>query len=376
MIKKIFLITLIYCLSGLFLFSCAKEKEATEPIRLGVVGAHSGDMARYGVPSVNAAKLVVEKINAKGGVLGRNVELIVEDDACKSDIAKNIATDLVLNNVHAVLGHTCSEATRAALSIYKDSNIICMSPSANNPMLTRSGDYPNFFRTIAPHDSQASLGVDFALKKLKVKKIAVLHDQKDYGKGLAEYAKQFLEESDKANVVLYEGITPNAMDYTAAARTIKESGAQAVIFGGYYPEAAKIVVHMRKKNMDIPFISDDAVRNDQFIKAAGEYAEGVYATGLKDISENPLAIEAIEEHKKVYGKDPGAFFLEAYSATLALLNAIEKADTAEYESVVKALREEPVDTPHGKIKFDEQGDAVGIGFAMYKVKNGVYVEIK
>ncbi|MBW1813750.1 MAG: branched-chain amino acid ABC transporter substrate-binding protein [Deltaproteobacteria bacterium] len=374
--KNLFLIILIFCLSGFFLFSCEKKEEATGPIKLGVAGAHSGDLASYGIPSINAAKLVVEEINAKGGVLGRKIELFIEDDACKPELATNTATKLISQQVHVVLGHICSGATKAALGIYKDSNIICMSPSATNPSLTQSGNYPNFFRTIASDDSQARLEVDFTLKELKVTKIAVLHDKGDYGKGLAEFVKQFLEESDKAEVVLYEGVTPNAVDYTAVVQKIKRSGAQAVIFGGYHPEASKIVMQMRKKNIDIPFISDDGVRDDTFIKVAGEYAEGVYATGPKDISTNPLAIAAVEAHKKVYGKDPGAFFLEAYSATLALLNAIEKAGSTDYEAVSKALRTELVDTPHGKIKFDERGDAIGVGFAMYQVQKSVYVEIK
>jgi len=374
--KKLFLMTFIFCLIGLFLFSCEKKEEVTGPIKLGVAGAHSGDLASYGIPSINAAKLVVEEINAKGGVLGRKIELFIEDDACKPEIATNTATKLISQQVHVILGHICSGATKAALGIYKDSNIICMSPSATNPSLTQSGDYPNFFRTIASDDSQARLEVDFALNVLKVSKIAVLHDKGDYGKGLAEFAKQFLEESDKAEVVLYEGITPNAVDYTAVVQKIKRSEAQAVIFGGYHPEASKLVMQMRKKGMDIKFISDDGVRDDTFIKVAGEYAEGVYATGPKDISTNPLAVAAVEAHKKVYGKDPGAFFLEAYSATLALLNAMEKAGSTDYEAVSKALRKELVDTPHGKIKFDERGDAVGVGFAMYRVKNGVYVEVK
>jgi branched-chain amino acid transport system substrate-binding protein len=374
--KKPFLVAIGFCFSALLLFSCGKKEQTAEPIRLGVAGAHSGDLASYGIPSINAAKLVVDEINAKGGILGRKVELFIEDDVCKPEIATNTATKLISQNVHVVLGHICSGATRAALGIYKDSNVICMSPSATNPPLTQSGDYPNFFRTIASDDAQARLEVDFALRVLKLKKIAVLHDKGDYGKGLAEFAKKFLEDSGKADVVLYEGVTPGAVDYSAVVQKIKRSEAEAVIFGGYHPEASKIVMQMRKKGMNTIFISDDGVRDDTFIKVAGEYAEGVYATGPKDISTNPLAIAATEAHKKVYGKDPGAFFLEAYSATLALLNAIESAGSTDYNAVSQALRTTLVNTPHGKIKFDERGDAIGVGFAMYQVQKGAYVEIK
>jgi branched-chain amino acid transport system substrate-binding protein len=348
---------------------------AADTIKLGVAGPHSGDLASYGIPTVKAAELVVKEVNAKGGVLGKQVELLVEDDVCKPEVATNTATKLISEKVDVVLGHICSGATKAALGIYKDSNIIAMSPSATNPALTQSGDYPNFYRTIASDDAQAKLEVDFALNVLKVKKVAVLHDKGDYGKGLAEFAKGFLEKSPKAEVVLYEGITPGAVDYSAVVQKIKRSRAEAVIFGGYHPEASKIVSQMRKKRMKTFFISDDGVKDDTFIKVAQKYAEGVYATGPKDVSKNPMAIAATEAHKKAYGQDPGAFFLNAYAAALALLNGVEQAGSTDYNAVEKALRTQFVETPLGKIRFDDKGDAVGVGFSMYQVQNGVYVEL-
>jgi branched-chain amino acid transport system substrate-binding protein len=357
-------------------FAISGTALAAEPIKLGIAGAHSGDLASYGIPTIKAAELVVEKVNLLGGVLGRKVVLLKEDDACKPEVATNTATKLVSQKVDVVLGHICSGATKAALGIYKESNIIAMSPSATNPALTQSGDYPNFYRTIASDDAQAKLDVDFAINTLKLKKIAVIHDKGDYGKGFAEFAKTFLQDSGKAEVVLFEGITPGAVDYSAIVQKIKRSKAEAVIYGGYHPEASKIVAQMRKKRMKTLFISDDGVKDDTFIKVAGKYAEGVYASGPKDTSKNPMNIAAVEEHKKRYGADPGAFFINAYSATLALLNAIEKAGSTDYDALSKALRNEWVETPIGKIRFDERGDAIGAGFSVYQVQNGVYVELK
>ena len=367
-----FIAVLVVC--GVFLIT--GRGIAADTVKLGVAGAHSGDLASYGIPSVKAAELVVKDINAKGGVLGREVVLLVEDDVCKPEVATNTATKLLSQGVHVVMGHICSGATKAALAIYKAENIICMSPSATNPPLTQSGEYPTFYRTIASDDAQARLEVDYAINVLKAKKIAVLHDKGDYGKGLAEFAKAFIEKDSRAEVVLYEGVTPGAVDYSAVVQKIKRFKADAVIFGGYHPEASKIVMQMRKKRMDTAFISDDGVKDDTFIKVAGEFAEGVYATGPKDTSKNPLAIAATEAHRKAYGSDPGAFFLNAYAATQALLNAIEKAGSTDYEKVSQALKTEDVETPLGKIRFDAKGDAIGIGFSIYQVKDGVYVEVK
>ena len=349
---------------------------AADTIKLGIAGAHSGDLASYGLPSVKAAELVVKDINARGGILGKKVELLIEDDACKPEMATNTATKLVSKKVDIVMGHICSGATKAALGIYNDARIIVMSPSATNPELTQSGQYPNFFRTIASDDTQAKLEVDFAMNRLKVKTIAVLHDKGDYGKGLAEYARKFAAATKNVKVVLYEGITPGAVDYSAIVQKIKQSGAEAVIYGGYHPEAASIVSQMRKKGLKTIFISDDGVKDITFIKVAGKNAEGVYATGPKDTSKNPLAIAANEAHKKTYGSEPGAFYLNAYAATQAILNAIQKAKSTDYTKVSHALHTYAVDTPLGKIKFDKKGDAIGAGFTMYQVRNGVYVEVK
>jgi branched-chain amino acid transport system substrate-binding protein len=349
---------------------------AEDTIKIGVAGSHSGDLASYGLPSVKAAELVVKDVNARGGILGKKMELVVEDDVCKPEVAANIATKLASRGVVAVIGHICSGATKAALGIYKDANIIVISPSATNPELTMSGRYPNFFRTIAPDDAQAKLEVEYALTVLRVKKIAVLHDKGDYGKGLAEYAKKFITDSKGAEVVLYEGVTPGAVDYSSVVQKIKRSNAEAVIFGGYHPEASSIVGQLRKRRLQTIFLSDDGVKDDTFIKVAGKYAEGVYATGPKDTTKNPLAIVAVGAHRKTYGSDPGAFFLNAYAATQAIVNAIQKAKSTDYRAVQKALRTTYVETPLGKISFDGKGDAIGVGFSVYQVRNGVYVQVR
>ncbi|MRR18109.1 MAG: branched-chain amino acid ABC transporter substrate-binding protein, partial [Deltaproteobacteria bacterium] len=335
-----------------------------------------GDLVSYGIPTIHAAELVAKKVNAQGGIAGKKLVLLIEDEACKPELATNAATKLVSAKVNAVIGHICSGATKAALRTYKDAGIIVISPSVTSPELTLSGQYPNFHRTIGPDNVQARLVADFVLKTLRLTKFAVIHDKGDYGKGFAEYAKKYLEDSPGAKVVLYEGITPGAVDYSAIVQKIKYSGADVVVYGGYHPEAASVVQLMRKRGMKTVFISDDGVKDQTFIKVAGPAAEGVYASGPKDTTKNPLAIAAITEHRKVYGSEPGAFYLNAYSAMLAIVNAITKSGSTEYKSVHKALRTSATDTPLGKIKFNDQGDAIGAGFSIYQVKNGTYVELK
>jgi branched-chain amino acid transport system substrate-binding protein len=349
---------------------------AADTIKIGVAGPHSGDLASYGLPTVNAAKIIADKINAGGGINGKMIELLVEDTVCKPEVATNTATKLVSDGAQMILGGICSGSTKAALPIYLNAGILVMSPSATNPPLTQSGEYPNFHRTIAPDDAQAKLVVDFAIGKMGYTKIAVIHDKGDYGKGFAEFAKHFIEASGKAEVTLFEGVTPGQVDYSAIVQKVKQSGAETVIFGGYHPEASKIITMMKKKRLDATFISDDGVKDQTFVKVAQENAEGAYASGPKDTSNNPLSKQAVQEHKDTFGSDPGAFYENAYAAMLAMTNAAAKAGSTDLEALKKALQTEPVETPLGPITFDERGDAIGVGFSIYQVQNGQWVELK
>lgn len=373
--RKTALIIMLVLFTASFVFAGGEQEAAADtPIVIGVAGAHSGDLASYGLPSVNAAELVVEMYNANGGVLGRQIELVIEDDQCKEEVASNTAAKVVGENVVAVIGHICSGATEAALSIYKDSEVITVSPSATKTSLTLSGSYPNFLRTIAHDDAQGLLAGTFVIDELGLKKVAVLHDKGAYGKGFAEVCKSVLEDAG-IDVVLFEGLTVGAPDYSAAINKIGNSGAEGVIWGGYHPEASKLVSQMRSKGMDLPFVSDDGVKDPTFIEVAKASAEGVYATGPQDTTSNPIAMEAAASHAAKYGEDYGAFFLNAYAATQAVLNAIEKAGTTDYDAVLAALKSEYVETPLGKISFDEKGDVIGFGFSVFQVQDGVYVEL-
>lgn len=367
--RNLLMIALALLLVGSFAF--ARGGGEDDVIKIGVGGVHSGDLASYGLPTVNAVKLVVEKVNAAGGLLGKQIELVVEDDGCAPDIAANTATKLVSEGVVAVIGHICSGATATALPIYEESGIVAISPSATNPDLA---DSPNFFRTIAPDDAQGELQATFLVQELGVDKVAILHDKGDYGKGLAEFARYYLEQAG-VDVVMFEGITVGAVDYSAIINRVRAAGVDAVVFGGYHPEASKLVDQGRRSGLLIPFISGDGVKDDTFIKVAGSAAEGVYATGPRDTSSNPMDAMAKQEHIDKYGEEPGAFFMNAYAATLALINAIEKAGSTDFDAIVAALTSNYVDTPLGAISFADNGNTIGVGFSVYQVQNLEYVQV-
>jgi branched-chain amino acid transport system substrate-binding protein len=369
--KKVFTV-LVLLLAASALFANGGSEGGV--IKIAVVGPHSGDLASYGIPTIKAAELVVAEWNEKGGVLGKQIELIIEDDVCKPEVAANSAAKVVGEGVVAVIGHICSGATKSALGIYNEAGVPAISPSATNPALTQSGDYPNFFRTIASDDAQAATDAEFIAEVLGLKTVAVLHDKQDYGKGFADFSVISLEALG-VEIALYEGITAGAVDYSAILNKIANSDAEAIVYGGYHPEASKLVQQMSQMGLDIPFVSDDGVKDDTFIQVAGEYAEGVYASGPMDTSSNPMSQKAVADHQSTYGEEPGAFFINAYAGTIALLTAIENAGSTDGDAIMDALRSNYVDTPLGSISFDEKGDAIGVGFAVYQVQNGAYVEL-
>lgn len=368
--KSLLMLASILC--ALMLGATAHADEGK--IRIGVQGAHSGDLASYGVPSLNAVKIVVDEINAKGGINGKMVEVVAQDDQCKPELATNAATKLISDKVTAVIGPICSGPTTASLPLFQNAPMIAISPTATTPALTESGKNPLFMRTVAKDNAQAKLTSDFMLNKLKAKKVAYLHDNGDYGKGFVEYNRELMEKGG-AETVLFEAVTPDAVDFTAVVRKLRRQKPDIVVFGGYQPVASKLVQQMRRDRLATPFLGPDGVKDETFLKMTGKDSEGVYASYPKDTTTLPEYQKAREAHLRAYGSEPGFGYYNAYAATEALLDAIAKTGSLDTEELNKALRENVVDTPLGKIRFNANGDAAGMGLSIYQVKNGKFEEL-
>jgi len=349
---------------------------AADTIKIGVPGAHSGELASYGLPTLNAVNLVVDEYNAKGGILGKQIEVIAFDDACKAEIATNAATKLISDGVVGIIGHICSPAGKAAMPLYNNAKIVAISGSITSPSMTLSGENPYFFRTVANDTASAVAGADYVINALQAKKVAILHDNSEYGKGYAEQAAENLKKSGSVEVVLFEAITPGAADYSSVIRKVRNVKAEVLMWGGYYPEASKLLSNMNSLDAVIPMIGPDGLKDQGFVELAGADAENVYASGPTDTSANPVSKYYAEKHQAKYGAAPGAFFDNGISAAIALLNAIEKAGTTDSAKIIDALHKEDVETAVGTIHFDEHGDAVGVGMSIYQIQNGQYVEMK
>lgn len=345
-------------------------------VKIGVVGAHSGELAPYGIPTLNAVKMVVDEINHKGGFLGKKIKVISADDTCSPSVASQKAEQMIREKVVAVIGHTCSSSTLSALPFYNKSGVLCISPSATNADLTLSGNYPYFFRSVANDKIQAKVQVDFAIHRLHAQKAAILYVKDDYGKGMASLARQYFEESGLVTVTLFESVTQGLSDFSQVVEKIKKSGSDLVVWEGYYPEAFLLIKQMRSKNIKASLIGSDGIHVDKFVKAVREWPEDIYATSPQGWEKkNIIAIKAINDYKARFGSDPGPFFINAYSSAMALTNAMKRSESTECSDLAKTLRSEFVDTPLGRISFDEKGDVVGTSFSVYQLKGLSFKEV-
>lgn len=375
--KKILLLLLI--ITAFVLPSFSNGSADGDVIMLAVTGPYSGDLAPYGVPTSEAAKIIVDKVNEAGGVQGRQIKLIVEDDICDPNQATLVANKLIAKNVVAVIGPVCSGAAASAMDTYLSENIPVISPSATNPNLTL--DYANFFRTIAGDDKQGVRQADFLVKTLKSKKIAVIHDQQDYGKGLADGTKENLEKLG-AEITLYEGVTAGAVDYSAIVSKIINAKVDAFVYGGYDADGSKLIGQLRAKSFAGNIVVGDGFKGEQFLKLAGDSAEGVFATGPKDYTETEAYKNAVAEYKAMNnGNTPGTFYAEGYAATMILIELLKEVNlsdtkTTRQEITDMLLSGKSFDTAVGTISFDKNGNSVGTGFNVYQVSNGAFITIE
>lgn len=347
---------------------------AADTIKIGVQGAHSGDLASYGVPSLNAAKIVIDEANAKGGINGKKIELVAQDDQCKPELSTNAATKLISDKVRMVMGPICSGATNAALPMFESADIISISPTATTPALTLEGKHPLFLRTVANDNAQAQLTSSYIRDVLKAKKVAYLHDNGEYGKGFAEQNRKILENAG-IETVLFEAVTPDAVDFSSVVRKLRRAKADVLVFGGYQNTASKLVQQMRRDRVKTPLVGPDGVKDETFLKMTGKDSEGVLASYPKDTSSLEMYKKAREAHVARFGSEPGFGYYNAYAAMQAILRAIETAgENADTAKLMEALKTNSVDTPLGKLTFNKSGDAAGLGLSIYEVKGGKFVE--
>ncbi len=353
------------------LFSIGGSVLAADRIKIGLMGPMTGSWASEGQEMKQVIDLLAEEINAKGGVLGKQLEILSADDGGDARTAALAAQRLVTQSVAGVIGTYGSAVTEASQNIYDEAKIIQIANGSTAIRLTEKG-LKNFFRTCPRDDEQAKVAVD-TIKKLGVKKLAILHDNSTYAKGLADEAKGLIEKDKGTEIVIFEALTPKEQDYTTILTKLKAAQPDFVFFTGYYSEAGLLLKQKKEMGWNVAFMGGDATNNPDLVKTAGkDAAVGFYFLSAplpKDLP-GEEAKAFLATFTKKYGHSPNSIYaVLAGDGLRVMVAAIDGAKSIETDKMSDYLHSKLKDFPGltGKISFNDKGDRVGEVYRVYKV---------
>jgi len=376
MTRKPWLILL--CVVGVFaLTSCTGAKsDSTSEIAIGEFGSLTGTTATFGISTKNGIDMAVDDLNKAGGLLGKKVRVIVEDDQGKPEEAQTVVTKLITKDqVMAVLGEVASSRTMAAAPVAQQNGIPLISPSSTNPKVTEIGDY--IFRVCFIDPFQGLVMAKFAANTLKVKKVAILRDIKnDYSVGLAQvFADNFKKMG--GNIVANESYSEGDTDFSAQLTSIKSKNPEAVFMPGYYTEVGLVVRQARKLGLNIPFMGGDGWDSPSLVQIGGDAVNGSYYSNHFSVSDpSPKIQKFVADYKARYSVTPDALAGLGYDAASVLFDAIKRANSTDGTKVRDAIAStKDFDGITGKITIDKDRNAVKPAVVL-QVKDGKlqYVE--
>jgi branched-chain amino acid transport system substrate-binding protein len=376
MYKKLALLLLVLVLTLPAFTGCQKEAGV---IKIGLEGPMTGDYAYEGEGFEKAVRLLVDQTNEAGGLLGRQIELVVEDDAGDPTQAALVAQRLVDAGVVAVIGAYNSTATEPASEIYNEAGLFHITPSSTATRLTEKG-FKRFFRVCFLDDRQGLFAATFMKDVLGAQNVGILHDNSTYAQGLAEHTKRYAEEMG-LNVAFYDAINPEDQDFSPILTTIGGAALDAVYFTGYHAQGGLLLKQTGELGLDLNWVMGNACNNPELIQIGGlENAVGVYITTEplpKDV-DYPEAKEFVADFEAAYDMSPDSvWWMMAAEAFNVIRYAIEQTESTDSEVLANFLHDEVKDFPGltGPILgWDEKGDRLGTIHLAYIIdENGDFV---
>jgi branched-chain amino acid transport system substrate-binding protein len=345
---------------------------ASAQIKIATAGPMTGEYAAFGQQMRAGAEQAVADINKAGGVLGQQLALEVGDDACDPKQAVSVANDLASKGVKLVAGHFCSSSSIPASKVYAEEGILQISPASTNPTYTDAGSW-NTFRVCGRDDQQGLVAGNYMAKEFANRKIAILHDNSAYGKGLADETKKALNAKG-VKEALYTAYTPKERDYSALVSRLKQAGIDVIYVGGYHTEAGLILRQAREQGMKATLVGGDALVTNEFWQIAGEAGNGTLMTFASDPRRRPTAAAVVKEFKDK-GVDPEGYVLYTYAAVQVWAQAAQKANSTDPKKVAAAMHAGTWQTVLGPITFDKKGDVTVSDYVFYIWANGSYAEM-
>ncbi len=337
----------------------------TGPIKIGLSSPMTGEAASYGEAFYGGASLAVKEINDAGGIRGRNVELIVEDDQCSAEGANAISKLVNVDHVTAIVGPLCSAAAGPGLPIAQKAGVPTL-VIASAPNLTKIGDY--IFRNYPSDALQAKFAADFIFNQLKKKKVAVIYVKNDYGQGLRD---SFVENFKRlgGEVVYDDSILQDSTDLRTQLSKAKAAKPEVLYFPVYPQNAVAGLKQVKEMGMKVVVVSGDSLSDDSVIKLPE--AEGLYYITGK--TNNPPEFQ--QKVKEVSGKHANVFTPYTYDAVKILAWTIGNTGTdqkAMKNELVKLSYRDSVAVP--LVEFDANRDLKSAEFTVQIVKGGKGME--
>ncbi|NLC71817.1 MAG: branched-chain amino acid ABC transporter substrate-binding protein [Desulfuromonadaceae bacterium] len=356
-------LTLVLALAGAGLCLAA-------PIKIGLMAPVTGSWASEGEDMKNIVNLLAEEVNAQGGLLGQSVQVVLVDDAGDPRTASLAAQRLATQGIKAVVGTYGSSVTEASQGIYDENSILQIANGSTAIRLTEKG-LKYFFRTCPRDDEQGRVAAQ-TIQKMGFKKVAILHDNTSYAKGLADEGNALLKK-DGIEIVFFDALTPGERDFNAILTKLKAAKPDVVFFTGYFPELGLILRQKKEMNWPVPFIGGDATNNPDLVKIAGkDAAEGYYF--LSPPVPQDLPYEKTKAFLKAYiakhGAAPGSIWaVLAGDGFLTVTEAIKATKSTDPAKLAEFLHggQHKISGLTGDISFNAKGDRVGEVYRVYRV---------
>lgn len=339
----------------------------------------SGFQANGGQTVLGGVRLAATEINNAGGLLGYRVVVRPLDDESDSEMAVEQAETIrqaIANGerVLAVIGHLNSGQTLAAMEVYKDLPLVVISATASEQSLTER-NYDNFFRVNANDVVQAKVCADFLADRLKATSVAILHNDTEYGRGLAASLVENLQKR-KVGVAVQIEVKEGQSIYTDEVTKIRAAAPDAIFYAGYEIEAPYLRAALVEAGVTAPMLASDGAFLAATIDEANGAAEGMYVTAFAPSPRNVADSRWIEAYQAVEYRNPDTYSVNGYIAMQVLAEAVRKANAFERRAVTNSLRSERFDSLLGPLRFEPDGDLVDPKIWVYQVVNGEFVQVE
>jgi branched-chain amino acid transport system substrate-binding protein len=379
-------IVLVLVAAFVAMSACAAPPEPGEPeggeeeagaLQIAILAPLSGDVATFGESTRDGALLAIEEWNSRGGVLGRQIEPIVEDSQCSPEPAVSAANKVInQDGVNFIIGEVCSSASIPISEVVMANGVLQISPTSTNPSVTVTEDGETkdlVFRACFIDPFQGTVAAQFALNNLEAQTAAVLLDQgNDYVRGLAEFFRDAFEAGG-GEVVVWETYTGEDQDFSAILTQVKDAEPDILYIPDYYSTVNLVTAQARELGIESTFMGGDGWDSAELDLEATD--GGYFTNHYSSEDPRPIVQEWVEKYEEQYGAVPDALATLAYDAANILLQAIEEAGTDDPAAVAEALESMEFSVVSGNIVYDEQHNPIKAA-AILQVQDGdvIYVD--